>query len=97
MTGALLEQDIEATDAERDVRGGTTLWRYAARKAGGAAISLAMVVVLGFFAFRILPGDPTRSMTRGRLVTHHQQAKKPRHFGLDETLDPAWAMRELPA
>ena len=98
MTGALLEQDIEATDAERDVRGGTTLWRYAARKAGGAAISLAMVVVLGFFAFRILPGDPTRSMTRGRIVSPEQRETIRRPFGVDEPqLTPVWIyQRGLP-
>lgn len=86
MTGALVEQDVAAADTERDVRAGTSLWRYAARKVGGACVSLAMVVVLGFAAFRILPGDPTRSMTRGRIVTAEQLQTMRRQFGLDEPL-----------
>ena len=76
VTGALVEQDVAAADTDRDVRAGTSLWRYAARKVGGACLSLAMVVILGFFAFRILPGDPTRSMTRGRIVTAGAAARR---------------------
>jgi peptide/nickel transport system permease protein len=86
VTGALVEQDVAAADTERDVRAGTSLWRYTARKVGGACVSLAMVVVLGFAAFRILPGDPTRSMTRGRIVTAEQLQTMRRQFGLDEPL-----------
>jgi peptide/nickel transport system permease protein len=86
VTSALLEQDVEAADADRDVRGGSSFWRYAGRKAGGAAFSLAMVVVLGFFAFRILPGDPTRSMTRGRIMSPEQLETLKRQFGLDQPL-----------
>jgi len=49
---------------------GSTLARYLSGKAGGALISLAMVVVLGFFSFRVLPGsDPAINLTRGRRVS----------------------------
>lgn len=35
-----------------------------ARRLAGAVVSLAFVVVLGFFLFRVLPGDPVLTMTR---------------------------------
>lgn len=60
--------------------------RYIALKGGAALISLAMVVVLGFFAFRILPGDPTISMTRGRRVSAQQVEDLRKQFGLDKSL-----------
>ena len=98
MTGALVEQDVAAADSDHDVRAGTSLWRYAARKVGGACLSLAMVVLLGFFAFRILPGDPTRSMTRGRIVSPEQLETMRRQFGLDKPLLTQFGLylRDLP-
>ena len=38
----------------------------------GAAGSLAFVLVLGFFLFRVLPGDPARTLGRGRFQTEEQ-------------------------
>ncbi len=45
-----------------------------------------MVVVLGFFAFRVLPGDPAISMTRGRQVSADQVEILRKQFGLDQPL-----------
>ncbi|MBF4993294.1 ABC transporter permease [Arthrobacter gandavensis] len=45
-----------------------------------------MVVVLGFFAFRILPGDPVRSLADGRQVTAEQMDILRREYGLDQPL-----------
>ncbi|WP_040159110.1 ABC transporter permease [Nigerium massiliense] len=73
------------TPSDEPIRG-ASLGRYLATKALGAAISLLMVVVLGFFAFRILPGDPVLSMTRGRMVTPEEIARLRREFGLDQPL-----------
>src|SRR5690606_303452 len=54
---------------------------------GGALISLGMVVVLGFFSFRILPGsDPAINMTRGRRVSAEEVERLRREFGLDQPL-----------
>ncbi|WGW12993.1 ABC transporter permease [Saxibacter everestensis] len=88
MSSAPGAQDVAATETDRtdDVRQGTSFWRYAGRKAGGALVSLAMVVVLGFFAFRILPGDPVLTLTRGKRVDAEQVAALRREFGLDESL-----------
>lgn len=64
----------------------TSLGRYVLTKALGALVSLLMVVVLGFFAFRILPGDPAITMTRGRRVTVEEVARLREQFGLDQPL-----------
>ncbi len=77
----------EAIDEERDVRGNRGGWvRYILIKAGGAAISSVMVVVLGFFAFRILPGDPAKSITSGRQVTPAQLQSIRHQYGLDQSV-----------
>jgi peptide/nickel transport system permease protein len=60
--------------------------RYVAGRLTTAAVSLAAVVVAGFFLFRILPGDPVRAMTEGREVTAEQREELRRQFGLDEPL-----------
>src|SRR6476661_8361126 len=66
---------------------GSTLPRYLAVKAGGALISLAMVVVLGFFSFRVLPGsDPAINLTRGRRVSAEEVERLRGQFGLDKPL-----------
>ncbi len=98
MTETLVEQDVAAADADRDVKGGASFGKYAARKVAGALVSIVMVVVLGFFAFRVLPGDPVRSMTRGRIMSPEQLATLKRQFGLDQSLlTQFWIyLRDLP-
>ena len=76
----------EGIAAAEDAPRGSSLGRYLATKALGAAFSLLMVVVLGFFAFRILPGDPAITMTRGRRVTPEDVARIRAEFGLDQPL-----------
>ncbi|WP_104089235.1 ABC transporter permease [Arthrobacter sp. GMC3] len=63
---------------------GTSWLRYVAMKAGGSLFSLVMVVLLGFFAFRILPGDPVRSLADGRQVTAEQMDILRKQYGLDQ-------------
>ena len=76
-----------ATEAIAEVpppqRGGGTL-RYVLGKLGGALISLFMVIVLGFLLFRVLPGDPVKTMTRGRPVSNQQIAEAEHLYGLDK-------------
>lgn len=55
---------------------------YLLRKVGGALISLLMVVVLGFFAFRILPGDPVQKIARERQMSPEQMAQLRAEYGL---------------
>ncbi|TWP49650.1 ABC transporter permease [Lentzea tibetensis] len=45
-----------------------------------------MVVVLGFFLFRVIPGDPVVSWTRGRPTTPEMQAALRAEWGLDKPL-----------
>jgi peptide/nickel transport system permease protein len=72
-------------DAPEDERPRGASWpRYIALKGGAALISLGMVIVLGYFMFRIMPGDPTVSMTRGRRVSASQVEQLRKQFGLDK-------------
>ncbi|MEU6771228.1 ABC transporter permease [Streptomyces sp. NPDC046759] len=68
---------------ERKGPGGSTYLRYVAVKAGGAVVSLLAVLVTGFFLFRLIPGDPVKTMTGGRPVSAQQLAEYRREFGLD--------------
>ncbi|UJP09123.1 ABC transporter permease [Microbacterium sp. KUDC0406] len=65
---------------------GVPALKYALTKIGGALISLAMVILLGFFAFKILPGDPVAAMARDRIMTPEQMAELRRQLGLDQPL-----------
>lgn len=66
--------------------GGSGLGRYLAGKVGGGLISLLLVVVLGFFLFRVIPGDPVQTLTRGHPVTAAQKVALRHQFGLDRPL-----------
>ena len=59
---------------------------YALTKIGGALISLVMVIILGFFAFKILPGDPAAAMARDRPMTPEQIQQLREQLGLDKPL-----------
>ncbi|HKN49927.1 MAG TPA: ABC transporter permease, partial [Actinomycetota bacterium] len=59
---------------------------YAGAKLRGAAASLLAVAFTGFFIFRVLPGDPVRTITRGRPVSAAQLAALRHTFGLDKPL-----------
>jgi peptide/nickel transport system permease protein len=65
-------------------RGG--YWRYAGAKVLGALGSLGFVLVVNFFLFRVLPGDPARTLGRGRLSTAEQLEEFNRTYGLDQSL-----------
>ncbi|ELS56078.1 ABC transporter permease [Streptomyces viridochromogenes] len=74
-----------AAPAVRGPRARTTTryLRYGAGKLGGAAVSLLAVLVTGFFLFRLIPGDPVKTMTGGRPISAEQLAAYRREFGLD--------------
>ena len=58
---------------------------YLLRKIGWALVTVAFVVVLNFFLFRILPGDPARAVRDPRLTQQAIEAIRVR-FGLDQPL-----------
>lgn len=60
--------------------------RYLAGKVGGAAVSLVFMLVVNFFLFRVLPGDPAKTLGRGRFSTPEQVAAFNRTYGLDQPL-----------
>jgi peptide/nickel transport system permease protein len=60
--------------------------RYIGGKLIGAVTSLVFVLVFNFFLFRILPGDPAKSLTRNRYVPASQIAAITKRFGLDKPL-----------
>jgi peptide/nickel transport system permease protein len=60
--------------------------RYVTVKVFSAILSLAFVLVFNFFLFRVLPGDPAKSLTRNRYVPADQVAALSKRFGLDEPL-----------
>ena len=70
-------------------------YRYLLKKIGWAAFTILFVLVLNFFLFRVLPGDPVKAGTHDpRFKKENQEAMRVR-FGLDkpvincfETLNP---------
>ncbi|MBR8639356.1 ABC transporter permease [Streptomyces tuirus] len=81
-TPALVE-DKQQTAAGPRVRKGSAYPRYLAGKVAGAAVSLLAVLVTSFFLFRLIPGDPVKTMTLGRQVSAEQLAAYREEFGLD--------------
>jgi peptide/nickel transport system permease protein len=70
----------------RHLRLGPLPLRYVGAKVGGAAVSLAAVLLTGFFLFKILPGDPVRALTRGVPTSPEQLAHLRHQFGLDKPM-----------
>ncbi|WP_159603730.1 ABC transporter permease [Agromyces humi] len=86
MTVALQPEDAVREASGDETPRGASWPRYVLEKGSGAVVSLLMIVVLGFFAFRILPGDPAISLTRGRRVSAEQVEVLRRQYGLDQPL-----------
>lgn len=63
-----------------------TYGRYVFGKVLGALGSLLFVLIVNFFLFRVLPGDPARSLTRGRVVSKEQLDAFSAQYGLDQPL-----------
>ncbi|MET9392351.1 ABC transporter permease [Streptomyces sp. NPDC006624] len=81
-TPALVEDKQQPADGPR-VRGRSAYPRYLAGKVAGAVVSLLAVLVTSFFLFRLIPGDPVKTMTGGRQVSAEQLAAYREEFGLD--------------
>ncbi len=60
--------------------------RYVGAKLLGALGSLGFVLVVNFFLFRVLPGDPARTLGRGRFRTPEQLEAFKATYGLDQPL-----------
>lgn len=60
--------------------------RFILTKIGGALVSLLLVVVLGFFLFRALPGNPVRTLSRDVNTSLEQIEKLRAEWHLDKPL-----------
>ncbi|GAA2418538.1 MULTISPECIES: ABC transporter permease subunit [Streptomyces] len=80
-TPALVEESKPAAGPR--ARRSSAYPRYLAGKVAGAAVSLLAVLVTSFFLFRLIPGDPVKTMTGGRQVSAEQLAAYREEFGLD--------------
>ena len=65
---------------------GRSFGRYALGKSTGEVGSLAFMLVVNFFLFRVLPGDPARTLGRGRFSSPEQLEAFNRSYGLDQPL-----------
>ena len=74
---------VGLAEAPRRGRGTAT---FVLRTLGGGLVSVGLIVVLGFFLFRVLPGDPVRTMTRDRPGNPEQLARLRAEYGLDRPL-----------
>lgn len=63
---------------------GASFVSYLLRKLGGALTSMILVIVLGFFAFRMLPGDPVLKIAKERPMSPAQIAELRSQYGLDK-------------
>ncbi|UQN14945.1 ABC transporter permease [Gulosibacter sp. ACHW.36C] len=77
-----IQTTAQAEEPQRD----SSFWRYLGAKLGGAAISLVMVVLLGFFAFKLLPGDPVAKIARERPMSAEQIETLREQYGLNKPL-----------
>ena len=75
-----------AGTAARPVARRASYGRYVAGRVLGAMGSLLFVLVVNFFLFRVLPGDPARTLGRGRFRTEEQLAEFRKTYGLDQPL-----------
>jgi peptide/nickel transport system permease protein len=60
--------------------------RYVLGKVAGSLGSLVFMLVINFFLFRVLPGDPVRTLARNRLVSQKQIDELTETLGLDQSL-----------
>lgn len=86
MTVAAADPAAAAAEAEQPRRRRSGYGRYAGLKVLGALGSLLFMLVVNFFLFRVLPGDPARTLGRGRLSTPEQLEEFNRTYGLDQGL-----------
>jgi peptide/nickel transport system permease protein len=59
---------------------------YVGLKVLGSLGSLGFMLLVNFFLFRVLPGDPARTLGRGRMVSAQQVAAFNKTYGLNQPL-----------
>jgi peptide/nickel transport system permease protein len=71
---------------ERQTGRGVSTARFVATKVGGGLVSLLLVVVLGFFLFRALPGNPIRAQIADSRLDLEQIRKIREQWHMDKPL-----------
>jgi peptide/nickel transport system permease protein len=61
-------------------------WRWFGRKVLGSTATLAFIVVVNFFLFRVINKHPERTLARGRAKTPEQIQEVIHKYGLDDPL-----------
>lgn len=61
-------------------------WQYIRKKAGWSLFTILFVIVLNFFLFRVLPGDPARQGIRDPRLTQQSIDAIRVRFGLDKPI-----------
>jgi peptide/nickel transport system permease protein len=64
--------------------GATDFLRYLVKKLAGAVLSFAVLLVIGFVIFSVMPSDPLEALTRGRPTSAAQLAYLRQQLGLNE-------------
>lgn len=85
MTTLVASPEQESAPGTQVRRRGTYA-RFVGGKVLGSLGSLAFVLVVNFFLFRVLPGDPARTLGRGRFRTEEQLEAFKAQYGLDQPL-----------
>ena len=83
---SLVAAEAGAVTAPRSPRLGGGYTRFVLGKVAGSFGSLVFMLVVNFFLFRVLPGDPARTLGRGRFSTAKQLADFKSTYGLDQPL-----------
>lgn len=68
------------------MRSGALDLRFVARRAGYALLTLAFILAVNFFLFRIMPGDPIALLARSQRLSPEALEEQRRAFGLDQPL-----------
>ena len=63
---------LESPPAGGDSSGRWDFLDYLARKLAAAVVSFAMLLVVGFVIFSLMPADPVATLTRGRPTSQRQ-------------------------
>jgi peptide/nickel transport system permease protein len=85
-SGELVEPDAVSRGSGQSSVGGSYR-RYVGGKVVGALGSLVFMLIVNFFLFRVLPGDPARKLARGRTSSAEEIEEFNRTYGLDQ---PVW-------
>lgn len=80
-----LTPTVAAQETDEPPRGVPAI-RYLLSKLGGAAISMVLVILLGFFAFKLIPGDPVARMAKERPMSVAQMNQLREQLGLNKPM-----------